>query len=270
MTRVGFLGPGRMGRPMVDRLLEAGHEVTVLARRPQVRDELAAAGARSVSTPQEAAHDAELVLLCLFSDEQLLEVMDGLVAGIARGAVIASHVTGSRQVLLDLDLRARERGARVVDAPVSGGEEEIRAGRLTVLLGGQDEDVQVTDRVVSAYADPRIRTGQLGSALAAKLVNNLLFAAHVQTAASAVALAEQLGVSQDKLVEVLATSSGGSYVTSRLAAFLPAGQWPDVVGDFMRKDVAACEAELARQKAGEAFLARVAHDGPLPLLDSRP
>lgn len=265
LTRVGFLGPGRMGRPMVDRLQQAGHDLTVQARRPELREELDAAGVRSVASAQEAVDGAEVVLVCLFSDDQLADVADDLLAGLAPGAVVASHVTGSRTMLHELDERVRGRGAVLVDAPVSGGEEEIRVGRLTVLLGGADEAVAEVDAVVSAYADPRVRTGPLGSALAVKLVNNLLFAAHVQTAASAIALAERLGVPQATLVEVLRTASGGSYAAARLGAGLPAAQWADVVGEFLRKDVAACEDDLRREGVDVGALGEVVRQGPIPL-----
>ena len=252
---------------MALRLLQAGHEVTVLARRAEVRAELAAAGARVVSTPAEAAHEASVVVVCLFSDEQLLEVSDDLLSGLADGAVIASHVTGRRSTVQQLGARAEQRGAHVVDAPVSGGVDEIDAGRLTVLLGGEPTAVEKADEVVAAYGDPRIRTGALGSALAVKLVNNLLFAAHSQTAAAAVALGEQLGVEPAALLQVLESASGRSFASSSLARTGSAQAWADVIGEFLRKDVAACEAELAAAGAEGGLLADVVRRGPLRLTD---
>jgi 3-hydroxyisobutyrate dehydrogenase-like beta-hydroxyacid dehydrogenase len=267
VTTVGFLGPGRMGRPMVVRLLQAGHEVTVLARRAEVRADLAQAGVRAVTTPAEAAKGAEVVLVCLFSDEQLLEVSDGLLAGLQPGAVIASHVTGRRTTLQQLGARAAEQGGHVVDTPVSGGVDDIEAGRLTVMLGGEEEAVAKVDAVVSAYADPRIRTGLLGSALAVKLVNNLLFATHAQTAAAAIALGDRLGVEQAALLQVLESASGRSYAASALGPLGPVSGWDGVVGEFMRKDVAACEAELHAAGADGGLLVDIVRDGPLSLID---
>src|SRR4051812_36630446 len=196
-----------MGRPMVDRLLKAGHDVTVLARRDGVRADLAAAGARVVSTPAEAARGAAVVVVCLFSDDQMLEIGDDLVSGLGDGAVVASHITGRRSTVQDLGLRAEKVGAQVVDAPVSGGVDEINAGRLTILLGGDASAVDRADAVLAAYGGPCIRTGALGSALALKLVNNLLFATHSQTAAAAVDLGARLGVDEAALLQVLESAS---------------------------------------------------------------
>lgn len=268
MTAVGFLGPGRMGRPMVDRLLRAGHEVTVFARREQVRRELEQAGAHVSDTAAEAARSADVILVCVFSDAQLLEVClgeVGLLAGLRPGAVIASHVTGRRNTVQELAAQAAERDGFVVDAPVSGGTEEIAEGRLTVMLGGDSLAVDKVDRVVAAYADPRIHTGGLGSALAVKLVNNLLFASHAQTAAAAIELGEHLGVERDALLQVLESASGRSYAASALGRIGPVAEWASVVGEFMRKDVAACEAELSAAGAEGGLLVDVVHRGPLPL-----
>lgn len=265
MTAVGFLGPGRMGRPMVDRLLQAGHEVTVLARREEVRTELERAGARVVTTPAEAAEGAEVVLVCLFSDQQLLEVSTDLLAVLQPGAVVASHVTGRRATIQELGARAAQLGAHLVDAPVSGGEDEIRAGRLTVMLGGAEAAVSKVAAVVAAYADPCIRTGVLGSALAVKLVNNLLFATHAQTAAAAIELGERLGVEQEALLQVLQSASGRSYAAAALGPLGPVSGWSDVVGEFMRKDVAALQAELEDAGADGGLLVDIVHRGPLSL-----
>jgi len=265
VTSVGFVGPGRMGRPMVDRLLQVGHDVTVLARRDEVRADLAAAGARVVSTPADAARGAQVVVVCLFNDEQLLEVADDLLSGLGDGAVLASHVTGRRSTVQDLGSRAAQRGAQVVDAPVSGGVDEITAGKLTILLGGNPAAVDAADAVVSAYGDPRIRTGALGSALAVKLVNNLLFATHSQTAAAALELGERLGVEQQALLQVLETASGRSFASSSLSRTGSAEAWAQVIGEFLRKDVAACEAELAAAGADGGLLVDVVRRGPLRL-----
>jgi 3-hydroxyisobutyrate dehydrogenase-like beta-hydroxyacid dehydrogenase len=265
VSSVGFVGPGRMGRPMVDRLLQAGHDVTVLARREEVRNDLAAAGARVASTPAEAARGADVVIVCLFSDDQLLEVADDLLSGLADGAVVASHVTGRRSTVQELGLRAEKRGAHLVDAPVSGGVDEINAGRLTILLGGEPRAVDRADAVVAAYGDPRIRTGALGSALAVKLVNNLRFATHSQTAAAAVELGERLGVEQQALLRVLESASGRSFASSSLSRTGSVEAWGQLIGEFLRKDVAACEAELAAAGADGGLLVDVVRRGPLPL-----
>lgn len=268
MTRVGFLGPGQMGRPMVGRLLAAGHDVTVLARRAPVRADLEAAGAHPVTTAADAVAEAEVVVACLFSDDQLEEVCagpDGVLAAIGAGTVVASHVTGRRSTVLALAERLAERGARIVDAPVSGGVDEIEAGRLTVMLGGEHSAAEVASPVLAAYADPIIRTGDLGSGLAVKLVNNLLFAVHSQTAAAALELAGRFGVEPGSLFEVLRHASGNSYAAERLAQGGDLAAWTELLAPFLRKDVAACAAELAEAGVTTDYLLETVSRGPLPI-----
>jgi 3-hydroxyisobutyrate dehydrogenase-like beta-hydroxyacid dehydrogenase len=132
--RVGFVGAGRMGFPMVERLAAAGHDLVVYARRPEAAANLDRLGVRRTSELTEAAAAADVLLVCVFSDAQLTEVAGPLAAALPDGAVFASHVTGRASVLRSLADRCP--AIQVVDAPVSGGPGEISAGCLTVLLGG--------------------------------------------------------------------------------------------------------------------------------------
>ncbi len=125
--RVGFVGAGRMGFPMVARLAAAGHELMVYARRAEAAADLERLGVRSTSELTEAAAGADVLLLCVFSDVQLAEVAGPLAAALPDEAVFASHVTGRASVLRSL--ADRFPAIEVVDAPVSGAPGEI-SGRL--------------------------------------------------------------------------------------------------------------------------------------------
>ena len=269
MTRVGFIGAGRMGEPMVERLLSAGHEVTVYARRPELRQRLAARGAVVVDDAVDAASTAEVFLSCLFSDPQLEETGPRVVAALPAGAVFASHTTGSVSLLRQLAGAGSARDVAVVDAPVSGTDTDIRAGRLTVLLGGPGTAVDAVADIVASFADPVLRTGELGSGLAVKLVNNLMFAAQIQTAAAAVHLARDLGVAQEALVEALGHSSGGSTALRYLGGADPA-DFGARISEFMAKDVAACEATARELGVTPEFLFDIVRSGPLPLTSGTP
>jgi 3-hydroxyisobutyrate dehydrogenase-like beta-hydroxyacid dehydrogenase len=263
--RVGFVGAGRMGAPMVERLAAAGHDVAVYARRAEVKDALAGLGVRVVTELSEAAAGVDVLLACVFSDAQLAEVAGPLAAALPDGAVFASHVTGLESTLRSV--ADRFPAIAVVDAPVSGGPAEISAGRLTVLLGGEPAARERAADAVRAYGDPIIETGELGSALAVKLVNNFLFAANAQLAAEAVRLGEALGVSPGELLTALEHMSGGSSASHRaaegdgdMAAFATR------IGPFMRKDVAACLEQAAERGVDAGLLIDVVRRGPLPLI----
>jgi 3-hydroxyisobutyrate dehydrogenase len=125
-SRVGFVGAGRMGLPMVERLAAAGHELVVYARRAESAAALDRLGVRPTSELAEVAAGTDVLLLCVFSDEQLAEVAGPLAAALPDGAVLASHVTGRASVLRSLADRFPAIG--VVDAPVSGAPDDISAG----------------------------------------------------------------------------------------------------------------------------------------------
>ena len=252
---------------MVERLLAAGHDVQVHARRPEVRAALSAAGARVVDTSREASSGAELVIACLFSDAQLREACagpDGALAGLRKGAVLATHVTGTRATVASVARQATD--SYVVDAPVSGTADDIRAGQLTVLLGGDPDAVAVCTDVMSCYANQLLPVGELGAALSVKLINNLLFAAHSQLALSAVELGAEFGVSRQTLLTALKVCSGASYAVTTLDKLPDNGTFARLAEPFLRKDVSACAEELVVSGAEAILLMDTVRHGPLPLI----
>ena len=260
--RVGFVGVGQIGAPMSERLLAAGHDVTVYARRPEVREHFAAAGATVTDSLADAAHAADIVHVAVYSDEQLADVAlgpDGLVAHLADDALLLSHTTGSPATVQRI---AAAGNGHVVDAPFSGGADNVLAGTLTVMLGGAPDDVARARETVAVYVDPIIDIGALGSALVVKLVNNALFAANVQLAVQAERIANELGVDTATLARVVQQSSGASYVMGLIADPGSAEQLASVVGHYMRKDIDVVHAVADSLGADLGILGRVADEGP--------
>jgi len=263
-SRVGFVGAGRMGLPMVERLAAAGHDLVVYARRPETQAALTGLGVRQATELPEAAAGVDVLLVCVFRDEQLAEIAGPLAAALPDGAVFASHVTGRESTLRTA--AGRFPAIQVVDAPVSGAPDDIRAGRLTVLLGGPPAARAQAADVVRAYADPVIETGELGTALAVKLVNNFLFAANTQLAAEAVRLGEALGVAPGELLGALEHMSGGSQASHRAAAGADLATFATRIGPFMKKDVAVCLEQAAERGVDPGLLIDVVRRGRLDLI----
>lgn len=267
--KLTFVGPGKMGAPMVRLLLRAGAPLTVLARRPEARDEFAALGARTASTVAEAVDGAAVVIACLFDEPQLDEVVlgeGGLVEASAPGTVLVSHTTTGLVTLGRIEEAARERGQLLVDAPVSGAAEEIEGGRLTILAGGEPEVVDRVLPVLSTYSTV-VCTGGVGTASRAKLVNNLLFTANVQLVAAAAELGRALGIADAGLLEALSRCSGGSEAVRHMRAH---GRTPEEFGArasrYLGKDVDAALAAAAELGADSALLEHVARNGPIDLI----
>ena len=264
---IGFIGAGQLGEPMVKRLRDSGQEVLVYARRSDVCDRLLSLGATVAGSVAELARESDLLISCLFSDSQLRQVAlgpDGLMAQAKPGAVFVSHTTGTVSTLTAL--RDSHPSAPVIlDAPVSGTAEDILAGTLTVLIGGPQDAIDKAIPAVTCYANPVVPTGEFGSALTIKLVNNLLFAANAQLVAAATLLGSSLGVETRALLAALQVCSGSSRAAAHIHASADVDAFADAAGPFLSKDIAACSEFAAELQVQLGLLGLVAESGPLPL-----
>jgi len=246
--RLGFIGTGRMGRPMLSRLIEAGHEVCALGRSPETRTMLADDGAQVVTDVAEAGAGTDAVLVCVYTDEQVREVCLGseLLAGMPRGSIVVVHTTGSPRTAEAIASRAAARGISVVDSPVSGGPQDVAAGRLTLFVGGAEDTVARIRPVLQSYGDPVLHVGPVGAGQRVKLVNNALFAAQIGLLADAVRLAALLGVDEAVLLGALPHGSAASRALAGAVARGSVAMFTEDVADFLSKDV-----DVVRKVAAE-------------------
>lgn len=260
MTRIGFLGAGRMGAPMVSRLVQAGHDVRVLGRSADKRAELAGLGATPVADAAAAVDGAEIVVVCLFTDEQVREVLGAdLLTAVPAGAAVVVHTTGSPHTVERLrDLAPH---LTVLDAPVSGGPHDIAAGQITLFVGGPEEAVTRARPVLAAYGDPVLHVGVLGVGQKVKLINNTLFAAQIGLLAEAAQLAADLGVDESALLEALPHGSGASRALGNVARAGSTAAFIAAVGEFIGKDVAVVRQTVAELGTGLGALDAVVDAG---------
>lgn len=237
--RLGFVGAGRMGRPMVGRLVRAGHEVRVLGRTSAARESLAAEGARPVADAAEAGEGVDAVVVCLYSDEQVREVcLDGpLTSRMPSGSVLVVHTTGSPRTAEAVAAHVAPRGVRVVDAPVSGGPHDVAAGRVTLFAGGADDAVARVRPVLECYGDPVLHVGPPGAGQRVKLLNNALFAAQLGLLADSVRLGARFGVDEAVLLEAFGHGSASSRALAGVAARGSVAGFAAAVGGFLGKDM---------------------------------
>jgi 3-hydroxyisobutyrate dehydrogenase-like beta-hydroxyacid dehydrogenase len=237
-VRVGFIGAGRMGRPMVSRLVEAGHDVRALGRNAEKRRELDQLGAHAVGDMTELGVWADVVVVCVFTDEQVRQVcLDGPLLPMMRpGTTLVVHTTASPKTIEAIADRAGDVG--VVDAPVSGGPHDIAAGRVTLFAGGADDTVERVRTVLGCYGDPVLHVGPIGAGQKVKLINNALFAGHIGLLAESIRLGESLGVPESTLLEALPHGSATSRVLDIVAPRGSVTSFIEVAGEFVSKDVA--------------------------------
>jgi 3-hydroxyisobutyrate dehydrogenase-like beta-hydroxyacid dehydrogenase len=241
-VKVGFIGAGRMGGPMVARLVEAGHDVRALARSADRRRDLERRGASTVSELAETGARADVVVLCVFTDEQVRQVCldSALLPTMPSGSALVVHTTARPKTIEAIAARAD--GVDVVDAPVSGGPHEITAGKLTLFVGGADDTVARLQPVLGCYGDPVLHVGPSGAGQKVKLVNNALFAGHIGLLAQTIRLGERLGVSESTVLAALAHGSATSRVLDIVAARGSVASFIEVAGEFVGKDVAVVRA----------------------------
>lgn len=270
--RIGFIGLGSQGAPMARRIAEAGYTTTLWARRPATLEPFADTLAEVATSPAELAEASDLVCVCVVNDADVEDVIageGGVLSGLGDGGVIAVHSTVHPDTCHRLAATADARGVAVVDAPVSGGGMAAEEGRLLVMAGGEPETVERCRPVFATYADPIIHLGPLGSGQLAKLLNNLLFTAHLATAASAFDLGQALGVDRGRLAEVISHGSGASFALSRVAAAggTLAPMAPNA-GPLLRKDVRLVT-ELAAALGTPSGMVLTAADDALTRMDHR-
>jgi 3-hydroxyisobutyrate dehydrogenase-like beta-hydroxyacid dehydrogenase len=238
MTRVGFVGAGRMGGPMIRRLVAAGHDVRALGRAGEKRQAVRDLGARAVSELTAVSDGADVVVVCVFTDEQVRQVClhSDLLSTMPAGAALVLHTTGSPSTAEAIAARAP--GIDVVDAPVSGGPHDIAAGRVTLFVGGRNDAVARIQPVLGSYGDPILHVGPTGAGQRVKLINNTLFAAQIGLLHEAVDLGKRLGVEENRLLDAIAHGSAASRVADIVGARGSVAAFIEMVGDFVGKDVA--------------------------------
>jgi 3-hydroxyisobutyrate dehydrogenase-like beta-hydroxyacid dehydrogenase len=257
MTRVGFVGAGRMGAPMVARLIESGHDVRALGRTDEKRLAIGDLGAQPVTTLQAVGEGAEVVVVCVFTDEQVQQVCldSDLIATMPAGAAVVIHTTGSPRTAQVV--AAKSPGIEVVDAPVSGGPHNIAAGQVTLFVGGSDDALTRVRPVLASYGDPILHVGGLGAGQAVKLTNNALFAAQIGLLREAVDLGESLGVDESRLLEAIVHGSGASRVGGFVAARGSVGAFVGDTAEFIGKDVDVVRTVAAELGKGLGVLGAV-------------
>jgi 3-hydroxyisobutyrate dehydrogenase-like beta-hydroxyacid dehydrogenase len=224
--RAGFLGLGDIGLPMAKRLA-AALPTTVFDLVPARIAECD--GARAAASPREVAAASDILGVCVRNDDDVRAVMsgaDGILAGAARGLVVAIHSTVQPATVEEMAALAKPQGVDVIDACITGGAGGAAQGTLTVMAGG---DAAVVDRArpyFDCFAKKTVHTGPLGSGCKLKLCNNLMTYLAWTSIYEATILARAAGLSQDVLEEV--TGSNGN-LTDPMRLFIVTHKLPDEV-----------------------------------------
>jgi 2-hydroxy-3-oxopropionate reductase len=214
-TKIGFIGPGIMGRPMALNLLKAGHALAVYGRRPQTTQPLTQAGATAYASPKEVAANAD-VIITMVSDtpdvEQVIFGDNGVVHGARSGSVVVDMSTISPSATRRFAAELAKRGVEMLDAPVSGGEAGAINATLSIMVGGKPQIFERVKPLFEAMGKNIVHVGDHGSGQVAKACNNLVIAVTLEGIAEAFALARKCDVDLSKVREALMGGSAYSKV----------------------------------------------------------
>jgi 3-hydroxyisobutyrate dehydrogenase len=245
--RIGFVGVGKMGKPMALRLAGAGHEVRVQDRSQEAVAAVAGTdGIAAAPTPADVARGAEMVVTMLPNGGIVREVATEMASALGDGAVLVDMSTS--YPLETTALReALPPHAGLVDAPVSGGVWRAELGKLTIMAGGRAEDIDRVEPALAAMGNV-IRTGPLGSGHAMKLLNNYLSASGLAAACEAVLIGRAFGLDPDLMADVFNVSTGKNNATEvKLKQHVNSGTFASGFAmGLMAKDLT-----LARKLAGD-------------------
>ncbi len=244
---VGFIGLGKMGRPMVERLVAAGYSVHVFNRSRPAMDALAERGAHPVDSASAVAQQADVILTALPTPESVESVYQQLAAAARSGQIYVDHATVSPELNRRCAAWLAEQGAEFLDAPVSGGPGGAQAGTLTVMVGGDEAVFQRAEPMLRAFGGNIRLCGPIGAGQVVKLVNQLLVAIHTAAIAEAAVFGTKLGADPQILLELIGTSFGASAMMTRnLPRFINQDYTPATPVGLILKDLGVIRGEAQR------------------------
>ncbi|MFL5762078.1 MAG: 2-hydroxy-3-oxopropionate reductase [Thermomicrobiales bacterium] len=241
--RIGFIGLGIMGKPMASNLAKAGFELVVHNRSQAAVDELvgespAFTPARS---PREVAEQTKTIITMLPDSPDVREVVfgdDGLEVAMGEGALLVDMSTIAPATAIEVSQVLAKRGARALDAPVSGGDKGAIAGTLSIMVGGRAEDFERARPLFAAMGKTIVHVGGPGAGQTVKACNQIVVAINYAGVSEALVLGAKAGVDPEKIVEVLSGGLAASRVMELKGASMIAHQFqPGFRVDLHRKDL---------------------------------
>lgn len=213
--KIGFVGLGIMGHPMAHNLIEAGHELVLYNRTKEKAEGLAGDGAEVAGSPKEVAENCGVVITMLPDSPDVEEVVageGGVLQGIKEGCLIVDMSTISPVVARELAGKARQKGASMLDAPVSGGDVGAQDGTLSIMVGGSEGDFERARPLFEVMGKTITYVGEAGAGQVVKACNQIVVALTIEAVSEALVLGSKAGVEPAKILDVLSGGLAGNKV----------------------------------------------------------
>lgn len=253
MERIGFIGLGIMGVPMVANLIKAGYLPTVWNRsRPGVAA-CVELGASAADSPQAVAEASDILITIVTDSPDVESVLvgreDAAIHGLASDSVVIDMSTISPAVTRDIAEQLAGYGVAMLDAPVSGGDTGAKAGTLSIMVGGEADVLERCLPVLEAMGATITHCGPTGSGQTVKLCNQVAIAGALLGVCEALSLADKSGVDQERMLAAISAGAAGSWQLSNLGPRIAVGDYaPGFMVKLMQKDL-----RLALEAGGDVL-----------------
>lgn len=238
---IAFIGTGIMGRPMALNLLRAGYRVTAYNRTREKMKELLEAGAAGAESPKEAAADATVAITIVTDAKAVREVVlgpEGVLEGLNSGDVLVDMSTIDPATEKEIAEALGDRGASLIDAPVSGGDVGAQKGTLAIMAGGDEEIFRRVRPVFEVLGSSITYCGPTGHGQLTKLCNQILVSVNLLAVCEALSFARRTGLDPEVMIEATRGGAAGSWQLTNLAPRIVAGDFaPGFMVDLMQKDL---------------------------------
>lgn len=226
---VVFIGLGTMGAPMAQNILKDGHTLTVHNRTRQREEPLAKLGAKRAASPKEAATEAEVVITCVSDTPDVEEVIlgnNGVIQGAPSGTVVVDMSTISPVATRKIAAALAEKGVKMIDAPVSGGSEGAQKGTLTIMVGGEEADLEKARPVLEAMGKTITLVGPVGAGQITKAINQIIVGGVYLSVAEGLALGLKADLDMGKVVNAISGGAAASWVLDNRAGNMINNTYP--------------------------------------------
>ncbi len=212
--KIGWVGLGIIGKPMARNLIEAGNELVVYNRSSGSVEELEGEGAQGADSPRAVAEQCGVIFTMLPDSPEVREVLegdDGVLAGASEGDLVIDMSTISPLVTRELAEVAAEKGVKLVDAPVSGGEPKAIDGTLSIMVGASEEDYARAEPLFEPLGTP-VHVGEAGTGQVTKACNQIIVAVVIEAVSEALVLGSKAGVDPEMVMQALGGGLAGTAV----------------------------------------------------------
>ena len=213
MEKIGFIGVGIMGKPMLKNLIDAGYDIIAYDIIKKALNEIVEYGADIGTSPKNIAENSDIILTMLPNSPQVKEVVlgkNGVIEGVREGQILVDMSSIAPLVSQEIAKELEKKGVEMLDAPVSGGEEKAKSGTLAFMVGGKKEVFEKCKGILDVMGGSVTLVGDIGAGQTTKLANQVIVALNIAAVAEAMVLGKKAGVDPEKIFHAIRGGLAGS------------------------------------------------------------